>query len=86
MNATNAFTALAAAAMMVLGVAAATASDRNSGRERGGAVMPCSLDGVNPVYHPDIFGNPIAARSYGFVLGSDRVWRVRPDCSRLRHY
>ena len=56
------------------------------GALRGGAVMPCSLDGVNPVYHPDIFGNPTAARSYGFVLGPDRVWRVRPDCSRLRHY
>jgi hypothetical protein len=30
-------------------------------------VKPCSLDGVNPVYHPDIFGNPAVARSFGFV-------------------
>jgi hypothetical protein len=23
-----------------------------------GFVIPCSLDGVNPAYHPSIFGNP----------------------------
>ena len=38
--------------------------DRN---RKGGFVKPCSLDGVNPVYHPDIFGNPAVARSFGFV-------------------
>ena len=81
MNATNALTALAAAAMVVLGVASAAASDRNSGRERGGWVMPCSLDGVNPVYHPDIFGNPAVARWYGFAQGPDRAWHVRANCS-----
>ena len=48
---------------------------------RGGFVKPCSLDGVNPVYHPDIFGNPALARAYyGFVLGRDHVWRVEPNC------
>jgi hypothetical protein len=48
---------------------------------RGGFVKPCSLDGVNPVYHPDIFGNPALARAYyGFVLGPDHVWRVIPNC------
>ena len=29
---------------------------------RGGFVKPCSLDGVNPVYHPYIFGDPVLAR------------------------
>lgn len=48
-------------------IASAQDSSRNSGRERGGFVMPCSLDGVNPVHHPDIFGNPAVARSYGFI-------------------
>ena len=66
----------------VLGVASAAASDRSGrGRERG-YVLPCSLVGVNPVYHPEIFGNPAAARSYGFVQSPDRVWRVESNCRR----
>jgi len=28
----------------------------------GGNVRPCSLDGVNPAHHPQIFGNPATAR------------------------
>ena len=66
----------------VLGIASAGASDHsNRGRERG-YVQPCSLDGVNPAYHPDIFGNPAAARSFGFVQGPDHVWRVMSGCRR----
>ena len=33
----------------------------------GGYVKPCSLEGVNPAYHPEIFANPTAARGYGFA-------------------
>jgi hypothetical protein len=40
--------------------------------------MPGSLDGVNPAYHPGIFGNPAVARSYGFVKSRDGGWHVRP--------
>ena len=70
------------AALGVLGAASAVASDHHDrGRERG-AVVPCSLVGVNPAYHPEIFGNPAAARSYGFVQGPDRVWRVESGCRR----
>jgi len=50
-------------------------------RERG-FVMPCSLDGVNPAYHPDIFGNPAVARSYGFVRSPGGTWQVVPNCRR----
>jgi hypothetical protein len=25
----------------------------------------CGLDGLNPAFHPDIFGNPAIAKSYG---------------------
>jgi hypothetical protein len=65
----------------VLGVTSAAASDLF--RNRGGHVMPCSLDGVNPVHHPDIFGNPaVAAREYGFVRSPDGTWHVRPGCRR----
>ena len=70
-----------AAALGVLGVASAAASE-NSGRgTRGGFVVPGSLDGVNPAYHPDIFGNPALARAvYGFVQARDGSWHVEPGC------
>jgi hypothetical protein len=43
---------------------------------QGGYVRPCSLDGVNPAYHPEIFGNPPAAREFGFVQSSDGTWHA----------
>ena len=74
-----------AAALGVLGVASAAASD-NSGRgTRGGFVVPGSLDGVNPAYHPDIFGNAATAYAYGFVQSPNGVWHVRNDW-RLRNH
>jgi hypothetical protein len=39
-------------------------------------VIPCSLEGVNPVYHPWIFGNPAVAKSYGFVQSRDGTWHA----------
>ena len=48
---------------------------------KGGYVKPCSLDGVNPAYHPDIFGNPALAKAYyGFVRGRDGTWQVENNC------
>jgi hypothetical protein len=74
--------AMLAAAMGVLVTTAAWASrDFSDRRLQGGYVKPCSLDGVNPVHHPEIFGNPAMARIYGFYLGPDRVWRVIPNCN-----
>jgi hypothetical protein len=63
-------------------VGTASASDRQDDRnkERGGFVVACSLSGVNPVYHPEIFGNPAVARSYGFVRAPNGVWQVMPGC------
>jgi hypothetical protein len=67
-------------AMGVLGTASAAASDRGDrGRERG-YVVPCSLVGVNPVYHPDIFGNAATAYAFGFVRSRGGAWQVRPNC------
>jgi hypothetical protein len=83
MNGKKAFVALAVtAALGILGAAPATASDhdRDRGRERG-YVLPCSLAGVNPVYHPEIFGNAATAYAYGFVRSRDG-WQVRPNCHR----
>jgi hypothetical protein len=48
-----------------------------------GWVVPCSLDGVNPAYHPWIFGNPALARAeYGFVRSRDGTWHVERNCVR----
>ena len=71
-----------ATALGILGAASAAASDRGDrGRERG-YVVPCSLAGVNPVYHPEIFGNAATAYAYGFVRSRDGAWQVRPNCRR----
>jgi hypothetical protein len=43
----------------------------------GGYVKPCSLDGVNPTYHPEIFANPAAAREYGFAQSRDGTWHTQ---------
>jgi hypothetical protein len=61
---------------------AAAGKDFGDRPHEGGAVVSCSLDGINPVHHPEIFGNPAVARSYGFVLGPDRAWHVAPNCRR----
>jgi hypothetical protein len=87
MSGNKAFVMLAiTAAIGVLGIASAAGSERDRGRERGGFVVPCSLGGVNPAYHPDIFGNPAVARSYGFVQSRDGTWHVQSNCSRGRTY
>ena len=81
----KAFVALAVAtSFSMLAIVSAVAADDNRG-DRGGretGVLPCSLDGVNPVYHPEIFGNPAVAASYGFVRSQDGTWHVRPGCQR----
>jgi hypothetical protein len=76
------FVVLAVAALGVTGGASALASDHGGRSRERGFVLPCSLDGVNPAYHPDIFGNAAAAASYGFIRSADGAWRVRPGCRR----
>jgi hypothetical protein len=85
MSGRKTFAALAAStALVALGTASATATDHDRGesRDRGGSVRPCSLAGVNPVHHPEIFGNPAVALSFGFIQAADQSWHVRPNCSR----
>jgi hypothetical protein len=69
-------TKIAFAAALILGTASAALAGSDNTEERGGYVMPGSLVGVNPVYHPDIFGNPATARAYGFVQSADHTWHV----------
>ena len=81
MSGRKGFVALAVtAALGILGAASAAAgSDRDRGHDS--CAVPCSLDGVNPAYHPRIFGNPAFAKAYyGFVQGRDHTWHVIPNC------
>jgi hypothetical protein len=74
---------ITSAIAVALGFAAsASANDRSDDRleDRSGSVVPCSLAGVNPAYHPKIFGNAAVARSYGFVKGRDGTWQVMANC------
>jgi hypothetical protein len=85
MSGKKAFVALAVTtALGVLGTASAVANDMGDGGhgEGGGSVVPCSLAGINPAHHPEIFGNPATAASYGFVRGRDGAWHVQPNCHR----
>jgi hypothetical protein len=70
-------TKIALAAALILGTASAALAGDAASEPGGGSVMPGSLDGVNPADHPGIFGNPAAARSYGFVQSQDGTWRVQ---------
>jgi hypothetical protein len=58
-------TKIALAAALVLGSASAALANDND--ETGGYVLPGSMDGVNPAYHSDIFGNTGTAKAYGFA-------------------
>jgi hypothetical protein len=76
-------TLLLATALGAVAVTSAVASQNNGTRgNRGGFVVPGSLDGVNPAYHRDIFGNPAVAAAYGFVQSRDGAWHVRGDWRR----
>jgi hypothetical protein len=70
-------TFLLATTLGALAVTSAVASEHSSRGDRGGFVIPGSLDGVNPAYHPDIFGNPAVAAEYGFEQSRDGAWHVR---------
>jgi hypothetical protein len=76
----KAFVVLVIAA--AFGNAAVVAKDLGDRPHEGGAVVPCSLDGINPAHHLEIFGNPATAASYGFVRSADGTWHVRPGCRR----
>jgi hypothetical protein len=59
-------TKIALATALVLGsLGSAALADQSD--DRGGSVMPGSMDGVNPAYHPGIFRNANTAKAYGFV-------------------
>jgi hypothetical protein len=75
-------TKIVVAATLILSTASATLAGQDDRNDRGGFVIPCSLVGVNPVYHPRIFGDPAVAREYGFVKSRDSSWQVEKNCAR----
>jgi hypothetical protein len=81
----KAFMLLAAtAALSVLGNASVSWAQYSpgGGGPGGGNLERCSLSGVNPADHPNIFSNPAVARSYGFVQVNG-TWQVSPSlCGR----
>jgi hypothetical protein len=80
MTGTKAYVLLAAvAAGAVFCTASTTWAQHLGGTNSHGSVRPCSLSGVNPAVHPEIFGNPTVAATYGFIQ-SNGSWHVAPGC------
>jgi hypothetical protein len=71
-------TKLALAAVLVLGAASAALAE-NDRDEGGGYVLPGSMTGVNPVYHPDLFG-----KTYGYE--ATPTWRDDFSQSRKKSH
>lgn len=60
----------AALAIGLLGASVAQASNDDMATDRGGFPMPGSMDGVNPAYHPGLFGaahTGNAGSAYGYA-------------------
>jgi hypothetical protein len=69
-------TRIALAAALILGaLGTASAVLAGASDDNGGSVMPGSMDGVDPAYHPAIFGNPNIAKVYG-VVDTSHGWTV----------
>jgi hypothetical protein len=56
----------AAAALGILGSVSTALANDSGENHQGGAVMPGSMVGVNPVYHPNWFG-AAAGNAYGYA-------------------
>ena len=67
---------LATVLVLSSAVAALAASDQRE--ERGGFVVEGSMDGVNPVYHPDLFGNLNAQATKRTIQQDRSEWGKAP--------
>ena len=59
----------AATALGILGAASTVWANDSSDEDRGGYVVPGSMVGVNPVYHPEWFGKASKAGNTGDAYG-----------------
>jgi hypothetical protein len=57
------------AAALMLGTASAALAGDSGENSYGGFVMPGSMDGVNPAYHPGWFGPAARANNAGQAYG-----------------
>ena len=71
------------AAALILGSGVAALANEQT-EERGGFVLPGSMDGVNPVYHPDIIGTGSQAlgRAARPTVQQDRSHWGKPGYTR----
>jgi hypothetical protein len=74
-------TKIAFAAALILGTASAALAGDSGENNQGGFVMPGSTVGVNPAYHPELFGKADkAGKAYGYVVASHQ----QKDLSQAR--
>jgi hypothetical protein len=77
----------AAVALGIVGAASvAKASDKDE--DRGGFVMPGSMVGVNPAFHPDVFGRAgfasRARNAYGYAASPIQKHRAAHEQTKDR--
>jgi hypothetical protein len=70
-------TKIVLATALIIGTASAALAGDSSSEPSGGYVVPGSMDGVNPAYHPGIFRNAETAKAYGFVQ-TQHGWTAAP--------
>jgi hypothetical protein len=76
-------TAISAAIALSIVGAASTALAGDQGEDRGGFVVPGSMVGVNPAYHPEWFGKTSSAgNAYGYAVLP--IHKQRPVHERTR--
>ena len=68
------------AAALMLGTASVAMAGDSGENSQGGYVVPGSTDGVNPVYHPDLFSNSAntgnGGKAYGFAPAPKQTHRA----------
>ena len=74
-------TKIALAAALILGSASATLANDRDGEDSGFVNWP-SMDGVNPVYHPDFFGK--AGKAYGYTASPTQQESGSPSHKKIR--
>ena len=71
-------TKIAFAAAIILGTASAALAGDSGENNQGGFVIPGSMDGVNPVYHPGWFGKGRnAGDAFGYAPISSHKHKAR---------
>jgi hypothetical protein len=68
MSGRNLMAVSAAIALGIIGAVSAAQAGGDQSEDRGGFVVPGSMVGVNPVYHPEWFGKvDNAGNAYGYA-------------------